>query len=208
MSNLTAKVLSVIFQPLLMPLFGTILIFNLPYFQVEFLPEKAYWFVILTNSLFTFLIPLSILLMMLRFKLIGNISMNDKEERKLPVLITGMLFTINYFILRQIHLLPSLYFSFLLAGIVSLLIALAITYRWKVSMHMTGLGGLVGAIITVAYFWNIELIPLIITLFLISGLTGSARLQLNAHTPAQVYVGFLVGLAPQFLMAFAFFGKH
>jgi membrane-associated phospholipid phosphatase len=34
--------------------------------------------------------------------------------------------------------------------------------------------------------------PLIIIIF-VSGLVATARLKLNAHTPAQVYTGFLAG---------------
>lgn len=208
MNNLIAKILSVVFHPLLMPLLGAVIIFNLPFFHVEFIPKKAYWFVILTNSLFTLFIPLTVILLMLRFKLIDSLSMNNKEQRRLPILITGILYTVNYFILSKIHFLPPLYLSFLLAGIVSILITLAITYRWKISMHMAGLGGLLGTIIIVSFMWNIQMIPLIITLILISGLTGSARLQLNAHTQAQVFVGFFVGLIPQFLMAFVAYGHY
>jgi membrane-associated phospholipid phosphatase len=34
---------------------------------------------------------------------------------------------------------------------------------------------------------------IIVALIIISGLVGFARLQLQAHNPAQVYTGFIVG---------------
>jgi membrane-associated phospholipid phosphatase len=40
---------------------------------------------------------------------------------------------------------------------------------------------------------------LLVASLLLSGLVGVARLQLNAHTPAQVYSGFLFGFTVVFL---------
>jgi len=198
-----AKFISVLFQPLLMTVIGTIIFFNLPYFEIEFIAPKAYWFIIISNILFTFLLPLFILLMLKRFKLISNLSMDKKEERKIPVLITIVLFAYNYYILNRLPL-PDLYYSFLLASIFSVSICLIITMYWKISMHMAGLGGVVGAMIITSVLWQLDLRLLIAMLLLVAGITGSARLTLHAHTPEQVYTGFFVGLLPQIIAPFLY----
>nr|MBA3901746.1 hypothetical protein [Bacteroidota bacterium] len=75
-----------------------------------------------------------------------------------------------------------------------------ITLAWKVSAHMVGMGGLAGAVIGLSVKFSINLQVLIISLLILSGLVGYARLQLSAHTHTQVYFGFLIGLASMLLL--------
>ena len=58
---------------------------------------------------------------------------------------------------------------------------------------MIGMGGIIGSIIGISERLTIDLNNILIVLFLLAGLVGSARLYLNAHNPAQVFVGFLLG---------------
>lgn len=58
---------------------------------------------------------------------------------------------------------------------------------------MIGVGALVGGIIALSFFMSINFYILLPVTVLIGGLTGWARLKLNAHTPAQVYAGFMLG---------------
>jgi membrane-associated phospholipid phosphatase len=60
---------------------------------------------------------------------------------------------------------------------------------------MLGMGGLVGTFLGLALRYQVDALQLVSALVLLSGLVGYARLRLNAHTPAQVYAGFLSGVA-------------
>jgi membrane-associated phospholipid phosphatase len=55
------------------------------------------------------------------------------------------------------------------------------------------MGGIVGTIIGLILRYQIDAIPLVMVLVVLSGTVGYARLALNAHTPLQVYVGFVLG---------------
>ncbi len=81
----------------------------------------------------------------------------------------------------------------MLATIIAISIALAITFFWKISMHMIGIGGLTGAILALSLRFGIDAWMIFTVVLLISGLLGSSRLFLNAHTPAQVHTGYLLG---------------
>ncbi|MDQ4141322.1 MAG: hypothetical protein M3142_12475, partial [Bacteroidota bacterium] len=72
----------------------------------------------------------------------------------------------------------------------------AISYFWKISAHSVGMGGALGFIILL-HTWQPEerTLYLVSGTILLSGIVLSARLALNAHTPSQVYTGFLLGLA-------------
>ena len=75
----------------------------------------------------------------------------------------------------------------------------------QASLHMIGAGGLCGAITAIMLILGIgnPIIPAIC--FLLSGMLGTARLFLKAHTPAQVFIGFLAGFGIEFgLVCLAF----
>lgn len=68
-----------------------------------------------------------------------------------------------------------------------------INLKWKVSIHMLGMGGIVGTIIGLILRYQVDAIQLVMALVILSGVVGYSRLRLDAHTPLQVYVGFVLG---------------
>ena len=87
----------------------------------------------------------------------------------------------------------------MLATLMAIYVALIITFFWKISMHMIGIGGLAGAMMALSFRFGLDLWLLFSVIILASGLLGVARLQLKAHSPSQVYVGFVLG----FLIVFS-----
>ncbi|MCQ2959209.1 MAG: phosphatase PAP2 family protein [Bacteroidales bacterium] len=92
--------------------------------------------------------------------------------------------------------------TYLLLCIITIFIANLITYFWRISLHTIGMGGLLGLLASfyleepLFYTFAIELIPFFIIL---SGLVGTSRLYLKAHTPLQIYAGYAVGFFTIFL---------
>ena len=85
-------------------------------------------------------------------------------------------------------------------GAIAALLAVAIINRWwKISAHLTGIGGLLGGICSFSLCYVTLPIGLIITVLLLSLLLMYARLYLQAHTPMQVVCGYLLGLVCTFL---------
>ena len=72
--------------------------------------------------------------------------------------------------------------------------------NWKVSAHMAGMGGIIGAIIAFSIKLSVNMVLALMIFILIAGLVGFARLKLNAHTPGQIYTGFMIGLLTQLLL--------
>ncbi len=80
------------------------------------------------------------------------------------------------------------------------ILVLVINLFWKISSHTTAIGALLGTIIGTSYFLEMYLINWILLITLISGLVGFARLKENAHSPLQVYAGFIVGFTVMCLL--------
>lgn len=194
--HLAARIISWVFQPLLMPLYGTLIFLNLPFYHFNLLPDKVYWYILVSTTLFTFVVPVLLILLMLKMGIIRDLELSQREDRKLPLIVTFILHAANYYFLSKLNL-PALFYLFLLSGLFSLLLTSAVSRFWKISMHMTGAGGLLGALLLCAVFWPVDVRVYIALAALMTGSVGSARLLLNAHTPAQVGAGFFAGVLPQ-----------
>lgn len=122
--------------------------------------------------------------------------MEDKEERRLPYLITAAFYILTYFLLQKFNLSALLYIVMLGAS-TTILIAMVINFKWKVSAHMVGIGGLIGVLIGLSLRLQMNFTFLIVLFILLAGILGTSRLILKAHVPTQIFVGFFVGCATQ-----------
>ena len=188
-----ALLLSVVFQPLLMPslVFG-LLFFAVP--QASSIPEsfKVRLFYLIVTS--TLLIPMVLMLGLRWSGMVKSLHFEEKSDRRTPfVLVTLFYLLTTYFLKEKTELDPILWQGM---GIITFSVALltGITYFWKMSAHTTGIGGVLGVLgILGIYFPSLDLAYLLVAALLLGGLVASARLYLDAHSPAEVYVGLLVG---------------
>ena len=193
-----SKIISVIFHPLFIPTFGLYLLFSLGDYAVYVpLPVKRIIYIAVFVS--SCLLPLSITPLLFILKKIKSLRMETRQERLWPMFITGLFFITGYYLLSQLPAIPGLILNCILATIIVIFISLFITYFWKISIHMTGMGGLIGELLAFAYVYALDIHLLFSGLIIIAGILGVARLYLNAHTPAQVYSGFLLGFFIVFL---------
>jgi hypothetical protein len=86
-----------------------------------------------------------------------------------------------------------------------ILAAAIITFFWKISVHALSMGGVVGLLFVItAMLPESDVNYLFFATIIISGLVLSARLKLQSHTPAQVYMGFVLGLFVSFMIIYWF----
>ena len=188
-----ALLLSVVFQPLLMPslVFG-LLFFAVP--QASSIPDsfKVRLFYLIVAS--TLLIPMVLMLGLRWSGMVKSLHFEEKSDRRTPfILVTLFYLLTTYFLKEKTELDPILWQGL---GIIAFAVALltGITFFWKMSAHMTGIGGVLGVLAVLAiYFPSLNLAYLLVATLLLGGLVASARLYLDAHRPAEVYVGLLVG---------------
>lgn len=193
METKIAKILSIIFQPLLIPTYLLLYVFNLNSYVAFLIPGDARRLILITVLLLTFILPATIIYLMLRSGYIKSLQMEEREERIFPLIISGILYYIAYFLMHRINLDP-IYLRLFMGSTISIILALFISFIWKISIHMIGMGGLLGAMFGIGIVLQMDfLIPTLVLTF-ICGLVASSRLQLNAHNSAQVYTGFGLGL--------------
>ena len=187
-----ARLISLVLHPMLLSTYALVILFNLQVYFSMGLPFKAKWMISLLVFILTGLLPMLLALLMSRLGIIKNLQMDQREERIWPFVVTAMFYYLAYYLLKQLDLSP-VYILFMLGAFLTVVVGLLVSFFWKISVHMIGMGGLVGAFTGLSLRLMIDMPLLIITLIMLCGLTGFARLKLSAHSPAQILAGFISG---------------
>ncbi|HSI89716.1 MAG TPA: hypothetical protein VK927_01305 [Adhaeribacter sp.] len=191
-----ARFLSIIFHPLLLPTYlFAIILYVLPESAVTF-PREQRWVLLAGIGLVTFLIPGLGTYVLVRAGVVQSVMLQDREQRRLPLLLTAVCYAAVTYIFRNQNNLGELFYLTMLVITLSVFVTYMVSLFWKISAHSMGMGGALGLLILLNTLLPENPLSYLIALFvLLSGAVMSARLALNEHDPAQVYTGFLTGLA-------------
>lgn len=193
-----SHVISTVFQPLLMPTYGIMLLFVYTYFGVIY--RHQFWQIVSPVILFSFAIPAILIYILFRIGIVSDLSLKIRRQRIYPYLITFLSYTVMIIFYYRMHM-PRWFMMIMVASVVIMVIAILITLLWKISAHMFGIGGLIGGAMAVSYFVErSNPYYMFMGLFIIAGLVGTSRLILKRHTLPQVIAGFMLG----FLVSFVF----
>jgi membrane-associated phospholipid phosphatase len=192
MEERTAKFLTAIFHPLLIPTYSFMILLHQQFYFARIIPVQTRWVLISVVFVSTFVIPAVLTVFMKKIGIIQSYEMDKREDRTFPYVITVVFFYLSYYLMKKVGI--SSLLQFFMAGATLLVVlTLIINVFWKISSHLVGIGGAAGSLIALSYMLYIDLTWWIVALFLIAGIVAYSRLRLNAHTALQVYMGFLLG---------------
>ena len=207
-----ANFLSVAFHPLLLPtyLFGVLFWLVPDLLGVSSLELPAQGSLLFLLFLNTFAAPALLIYYFYRLGFVQSLRLETLRDRQIPYLTTVLIYLLSTDLFGwrfqpiselapQIAIvLGSITFAMAVVALVNL--------RWKISAHATGIGGCVGAISALfVRFGDFHLFYPLVGSVLLTGWLLSARLHLNAHTPAQIGAGLLLGLLVSVEAVFLFF---
>lgn len=196
--KVTAKIISSIFHPLIIPIIGLLIIFNTDSYINYTIPFELKKAIILLIATSTFIIPLLISLLLVNKKIINSLEMETTKERIIPYAFTIVFYVFTLIMIKRAPI-PPIIFNFVIGATLSVIIAFIINIKWKISAHMIGIGGLLGALISISAMLEVYVTPYIVFTILVAGLVGTSRIILKAHNQLQIYAGFLVGLFCQII---------
>jgi membrane-associated HD superfamily phosphohydrolase len=189
-----------------MPTYGCLILFffksGTPFDLLT--PIKLKWLITAIVFSFTFVFPAFYIFSLYKMKRISSLHIRDQKERTYPYLITACFYIGLFYMLRDVQVWGSIKLLILGAGIAILLTSL-INLKYKISAHAIGLGGLLGGLMTISFFSQINITLYYMLIILVAGITCSARLYLQEHRPSQIYSGFFMGFLIQCL---TFFSLH
>jgi hypothetical protein len=193
MEKSVARIVSYFFHPLIVPTYAMLILFNISSHYVHVLPFDYKLILLGFVFLFTFLLPSIALFFMVKLKLFDSLEMHSRKDRPAALLIVALFFYATYYIFNQLPV-NKIFTVFMLGATLLVLISLLINYFFKISLHMMALGALMATLVGFSFLIHQDIRIYLFLIIFISGITGTARLKLRAHTPSQVYTGFLLGV--------------
>lgn len=142
----------------------------------------------------TLLIPICLFLILKHRHVIASFDMEKASERTEPYIYTTLCFGAWTYALYSIMQAPSYLWLTTAGATIALLGVMLINRRWKISAHLTAMGGLTGGMCSMCLYYHTWMLWPVIIVLLVSLLLMYARLYLDAHTPTQVVAGYGLGL--------------
>lgn len=194
----SALILSVFLHPLLMATYGCLLLFfgiNGTIYDIM-TPNENKWRITFLIFAFSFVFPVINIYILYKFKRIPSITLSNQSDRTYPYILTALFYFGLFYLLADTNI-WAVVKMFVLGGGLAILLTAIINLRYKISAHMVGLGGLLGALISISAMLQFNITPYYIAVVVAAGVVASARLVLQEHKPSQLYSGFLLGLLVQ-----------
>jgi hypothetical protein len=185
------KFISTILHPIVLPTIVVMLYFLL--IPINFTSNQK---LIILSLIFlvTYLIPLLILAVFKKLKIIESYQTDSIKERKLPVTLMVTLFYVLGNTLNTIANLKDLGLLFYATSLGLFIVYLLFYFKIKASLHLFSVGISIGFFMILSNLYSQPFLVVIILLFLVAGLIASARLNLKAHTTKEIYIGFFTGI--------------
>ena len=197
-----SKLISIILHPIFMPILALYLsLKQIPSIGVAITNYQNYIYLVLIFS--TVILPLISILFLIKSGKVSSLEMSNHKERSVPLFRTALWMGLGYYILENILVFSPIIKAELIGAISIILIASIISKYWKISLHLLGIGGLVGVLIALEIIYG-NLQHLIIIFILLSGVLAMVRIKEKAHNYTQVYIGFLGGLSVELLIMLIF----
>ena len=199
-----ATLVSFVFHPVFMPVVMILLVYNLA--PVNFagiaigniVQEGSLANLLFTVGLATIFFPLLAVLLMKKLGLVQTIEMHEPKDRILPLIAVMIFyFWLNHVMGNRPSPPPFVVRLLILGSFWSVIALFMASIFFKISMHATAAGGMLGLFIALLFINPIDMrVPLFVALIL-AGVIGTARLLLRAHRPGEVWAGYALGLAVQ-----------
>ena len=157
--------ISWVLHPFLLPVYLMAVLLTMTAFSHY--PPNVKFYLLWVVALYAIVIPLLSLGVLRSLGRISDYRIDDRRERFLPLLV----------------------------GAVCYVLCLVVSFYWKISLHLTGMGAVVALLVVmnVVGVGNM-LVPLMVAI-LCAGALASARLYLGCHNGWQVLAGFCGGFA-------------
>ena len=197
--HILSRALSIMLHPLFMPTYGMILYMAAMRVRTPNLPSIYIHIGIITTFVLTALIPIILMLILWKRGSISSLNIDNASERTTPYIYTLICFGFWCYFVGMIIKMPFVWLIVAIGATVALMVVTIINRWWKISAHLTALGGLLGGAFSISLYYSMLPTMLIIGILLVSLLLMYARLYLNAHTPMQVVCGYILGLICTFI---------
>lgn len=186
-----SRIISGIFNPFIIPFGGFLVLFLFSYLRI--MPFQYKLIVLAVVYCFTILMPMLTIFLFQKINGWDIKELSHREKRFIPYILTIMAYVFCLLMMYKLNL-PRYMSGIILATLIAMVICIFINLKWKISEHMTGMGGVVGGLIAFSFLFNYNPVWWLCFFILIAGMLGTSRIILKQHTLGQVLSGFVVGV--------------
>ncbi|MEZ3518896.1 MAG: hypothetical protein K1V75_03025 [Muribaculaceae bacterium] len=199
--NAVSHILSWVLSPVLMPTYGIILVFSLS--MLSFAPMRSKLIIIGIVFGLTAMLPSLAILVLMRYGGVRDAALTRRTDRFIPYVITGMCLLGCGLYLSTTGL-PRWATLFYIGAAVATAVNLLVNFRWKISAHGAGIGGIIGMLMLMNRYGlpHYNLWGWCMGAVIAAGMLGMARVWLGRHTPMQTVMGEITGVLAVLSMEF------
>ena len=192
MSRNLAVLISFVFHPLLMPTYAMLLLLNMNTYLAFSMSAELKRIVLGTVLLTTFILPLLLTMVFVQKGLVSNLYLVNAKDRIVPFLSTAIIYFAAFYLLNQLPI-PRIFAWIILSGGIAIFLTFILNFKWKLSIHMVAMGALAGLIFSLPQLMMIEVFTSFVSVIILGGIVGTARLTTGSHNIAEVSIGYLLG---------------
>lgn len=184
--------LSWVFVPLLTPVYGILFILTLSVLAVTAQTAQK-WVATLVIAGINVAVPAVVFLVLKMLGVVSDIGLNRRRERTLPYIVVFLCYLASAKFLTSIAapLWVSLFYA---GGALAALVNFIVNFKWKISAHTAGMGGVVALLVYIAHqVPDARTVAWLCAWLVFTGLLCAARVWLRRHTVAQVLAGMANG---------------
>jgi hypothetical protein len=201
-----AKVVSLVFHPILIPIYGVLAISTFHLVVASKLNVQPKVLMLSMYCILLSILPLLGVMFLLNKYKIEELSSITLPERRLAAWALCLVYGLECWFMDNYFFHPFLRL-FVLALCLSAGVLAMISAFKKVSFHVFGWAGFLVLIAVLGTKNNGMFIFMVLGALVITGLVASARLSLKAHTKQEVYLGFITGLISNIAVYLFFDGR-
>jgi len=188
-----AKIISLVFHPIFVPIYGVFAIANFHLVVASKLNAQPKALLLSMYCVLLSILPLLGVMFLLSKYKIDELSKISLPERRLAAWALCLVYALEFWFLDN-YFFHSFLRLFVLALCLSSGVLAMLSSFKKVSFHVFGWSGL----LVLSFVLGVKNDPMfifgILLVLIATGLVASARLTLQAHTKQEVYLGFIFGL--------------
>jgi hypothetical protein len=194
--RIPAEIISYIFHPVFMATLLAAVLYLLSPTSFAGWNEKQMIAVLLRIAYTTVFFPLLTMILMKGLGFIESIQMKNPKERIIPLMAMMVYYFWAYHVSKNIDP-PILLRALLLSSFWAVIAIFMISIFFKISMHTTAAGGMVGIMIVLMLTSPVNMAPALFVTIALAGIIGTSRLVLKAHSSPEIWLGYIVGILVQ-----------
>ena len=197
--KIIAKIISYILHPLFVPIY--IFLWLEWHFPINFDDITRAGLTLKAISVFlnAGFFPAFAVFLLWRLKFIDSIFLRTQKDRIIPYIITMIFYWWLWYLSRNFTDQPDVLKFFYFGIFLNTVFGLVINNFIKISMHAMGAGTLLAFVILTCSHYQTFLGADLMIVTLLCGLICTARMLLNHHSPAEIYIGLFVGIICQLI---------